>query len=109
MAAAQYDQAIQPVVMSPIIYSLSEFTNYVFNPQVRGFSFSDVGSLLASAGLRLVGWEFPELLPEDILNCKETTGDEEIRDFAQLDRYIQSHPNAFRNSNNVISFTAEKP
>lgn len=102
------DPNIEELKISTVFYSLNEYTNFLFHPQVRGFSFEDIGEMIEASGLKLVGWELPELLTEDLLKYKVETGDTKMQNYSALDQFQKRHPEAFKNTANVIGFTVEK-
>jgi SAM-dependent methyltransferase len=73
-------------------YSLSGCRDLVFHVHEHRYTPLGVGELLASAGLRLIGFEAP---PEAAARFRETFGAADPLDLALWDRLEQRHPTLF--------------
>eukprot|EP01114_Cavostelium_apophysatum_P009923 TRINITY_DN2324_c0_g1_i3.p1 TRINITY_DN2324_c0_g1~~TRINITY_DN2324_c0_g1_i3.p1 ORF type:complete len:142 (+),score=28.58 TRINITY_DN2324_c0_g1_i3:273-698(+) len=100
----------EEIVQTPAFYSLNEFIDFVFHPQLASFTFSDIGELLERVGLNLISFEFPQISQETVLRYQvEFPDDPHMRNFASLDEFDARFPESFRNITNSIYFTCERP
>jgi hypothetical protein len=98
------------LITTPAFYSLSDFTDLVFHPSPQGFTFETIGKCLEELGLKLVGFEFPGISQETILKYRlEHPNDPNFTSFADLDKFDNEHPDAFKNFLHTITFVCEKP
>eukprot|EP01118_Nematostelium_gracile_P013182 TRINITY_DN4952_c0_g2_i1.p1 TRINITY_DN4952_c0_g2~~TRINITY_DN4952_c0_g2_i1.p1 ORF type:complete len:752 (-),score=183.04 TRINITY_DN4952_c0_g2_i1:29-2215(-) len=101
---------LRELVTSPQFYTLEEFTDIVFHPQIVGFSFDAIGKCLQALQLRLVSFEFAALAPEIQYRYEvEYPDDPEMNNVDHLEAFSTKYPDAFRNFTNSIAFIAEKP
>jgi len=100
----------EEVRFTNVFYSMNEYANWLFHPQVRSFSFTEIGQLLQETGLKFRAWELLEQSNEELLKYKVATEDEKLEDLQAMDEYQKRHPSGFiKNSSNTIAFTAQKP
>jgi len=100
----------EEIMQTPAFYSLNEFTDLVFHPQLTEFSFVTIGQYIDRLGLKLIGFEFPQIPQEIILNYRvEYPDDPNMTNFANLEEFEQKNPEAFRNISSSILFSCEKP
>jgi len=100
----------EEVLMIPAFYTLNEFTDLIFHPQVMGFDFSAIGSCLDRLRMKLIGFEFPGIMQETVLQYRvDFPADDQMKDTTKLDEFEKDNPNAFKNFTNSIIFACEKP
>ena len=99
---------LMDLVTSLGFYSLNEYRDLVFHPIVTGFTFTTVNKLINQLGLKLVGFDFPEIYYEKELSYKgEFYNDRAMVDGPSLDAFDAKDSSAFAGF--YISFTCEKP
>jgi 2-polyprenyl-3-methyl-5-hydroxy-6-metoxy-1,4-benzoquinol methylase len=99
---------VAEIISTTAFYSLNEFRDLVFHPQLRGFTFANVGEMLQKAGLELVGFDFPELLNEkELAYHADFPDDPDMKNYQHLDEFDAKEPSAF--SGLFLSFTCQKP
>jgi len=105
------DEELQEeMLMIPSFYSLNEFTDLIFHPQIVAFTFTTIGSCLDRLGLKLVGFEFPGIMQETILSYRvEYPDDPNFLNCEYLEKFEEKNPYAFKNFAQSIIFACEKP
>jgi SAM-dependent methyltransferase len=99
---------LMDLVTSLAFYSLNEFRDLVFHPVVTGFTYTTVNKLINQLGLKLVGFDFPEMYCEKELSYKgEYYTDRAMAHGPSLDAFDAKDSSAFAGF--YISFTCEKP
>lgn len=103
-------EEFEDILSVPFIYSLNEFLDLLFNPQIWGITFKLIGQCLSKLQLNLVGFEFPGISHETILNYRiQFPDDPYITNFDYLDKFEEENPSVFRGYLPQIVFTCEKP
>jgi len=96
------------LVSTMSFYTLNEFRDLIFHPQLRAFTYSSVSELVQSVGLEVVGFEFPEILCEKELTYQaEYPDDQNMKNAAHLDQFDEKDPQAFTGF--YITVTCQKP
>jgi len=102
--------SIVELLLSPASYSLNEFADLLFCPQIVGLSFRAIEECLSRLNLRLLGFEFPGISQETILLYRlENPDDPYLLNCSKLEEFENKHPDAFRNIFHVISFACQVP
>lgn len=100
----------EELLMIPSFYSLNEFTDLIFHPQVLAFTYTTIGSCVDRLGLKLVGFEFPGVMQETILTYRvDYPEDPNLLNVHNLEKFEEKHPHAFKNFAQSIIFACEKP
>lgn len=100
----------EEILMVPSFYSLNEFTDLLFHPQILTFSFTTIGNCLERIGLKLIGFEFPSILQETILKYRvDYPDDPNLLNVKNLEQFEDNNPTSFKNFAQSIIFACEKP
>jgi hypothetical protein len=103
------DRFLEPLLMTPGFYTLNEFQDLLFHPNVQGFNFLKIGEYLDKLNLKIVGFEFPGLQQEVVLSYRaEYPKDRFLQDFKSLQAFEDKYKIPFKNFFHTISFTCQK-
>jgi len=104
------EEVLESLLMTPSFYSLNEFADLLFHPQILAFSFTTIGSCLDRLGLKLIGFEFPGIMQESILRYRvEYPDDPHFTNVENLEKFEEKYPDVFKNFAQSIIFACEKP